>query len=163
MIDASGPQRIEMLGSNGGEMKVELPHTRAQIEQMMGMVQQLLQAKSADGDQQENKSSGTGRGDASDDSGGAGKAPREERTAGARVGATTAAAAGERVSNNSSRASDGSKPADDTGRRPEVLIVVGPMINMQRGETRDSFLAGISAHDGGGFWRQPRVVPHVLK
>ena len=42
------------------------------------------------------------------------------------------------------------------------------MINMQRGETRDSFLAGIAEHDGGGdliygFQRQPRVVPLMLK
>ena len=39
---------------------------------------------------------------------------------------------------------------------------------MQRGETRDSFLAGIAVHDGGrvlsfGFERQPRVVKLVLK
>ena len=42
------------------------------------------------------------------------------------------------------------------------------MINMQRGETRYSFLAGIAAHDGGGvlssgFQRQPRVVSPVFK
>ena len=42
------------------------------------------------------------------------------------------------------------------------------MINMQRGETRDSFLAGIAAHGGGGalsygFQRQLRVVLPVLK
>ena len=43
MSYASGPQRIEMLKSYMGGMKVELFHTRAQIEQMMGMIQQLLQ------------------------------------------------------------------------------------------------------------------------
>ncbi|CAM9946136.1 unnamed protein product, partial [Ascophyllum nodosum] len=58
----------------------------------------------------------SGRGDVNDDSGGAGRAPREEGAADARVGATTATAAGERVSNHSSRAWDGSRPADDTGR-----------------------------------------------
>ena len=36
------------------------------------------------------------------------------------------------------------------GGRPEVPAGVGPMINTQRGETRDSFLAGIVAHDDGG-------------
>ena len=42
------------------------------------------------------------------------------------------------------------------------------MINMQWGEARDSFLAGIAAHDGNGVLssgvqKQPRVVPPVLK
>ena len=92
----------------------------------------------------------------------AGRALREEGAAGARVGATTATAAGGRVPNHSSRASDGSRPADGTGRRPEVPTDVGPMINMQHGETRDSFLTGIAAHDSS-FQRKPRVVPPVLK
>ena len=99
MSDASGPQRIEVLESKVGEMKVGLFHTRTQIEQMVGMMKQLLQAKSADGDQQEEESGGAGRGDANDDSGGAGRASREEGAVGARVGATTVTAAGERVSN----------------------------------------------------------------
>ena len=150
MSEASGPQRVEVLESNVGEMKVEPSHTRAKIEQMMGMMQQLLQIKSADGGQQKEESGGTGRGDANDDSDGPRRAPREEGTAGARVGAATATTAGRRVSNHSSRASDGSRPADDTGRRPDVSAGVGPMINMQRGETRDSFLAGIAAHIDGG-------------
>ena len=38
MSDASGPQRIEVLESNVGEIKVELSPTRVQVEQMMGMV-----------------------------------------------------------------------------------------------------------------------------
>ena len=42
------------------------------------------------------------------------------------------------------------------------------MINMQRVEARDPFLASIAAHDGdgvlsSGFQRQLRVVPPVLK
>ena len=45
MSDASGPLRIKLLESNVREMKVKLSHTRAQIEQMMGTMQQLLQAK----------------------------------------------------------------------------------------------------------------------
>ena len=67
----------------------------------------------------------------------------------ARVGTTTANVAGGRVSNHSSKASDGSRPPDDTGQRPEVPAGLDPMINMQRGEARDSFLAGIASHDGG--------------
>ena len=70
--------------------------------------------------------------------------------------------------NHSSRASDGSRPVDDTGQKPEVPAGVGPMINMQRGEARDSFLAGIVAHDGdgdlsSGFKREHRDIPPVLK
>ena len=149
-------------------MKLELSHTRAQINQIIGMMQQLFQAKSADGGQQKGESGGIGRRDENGDSGGAGRAPRKEGAAGARIGALTATAAGGRVSNHSSRASDGSRPTDDTGRRPEVPAGVGPMINIQRGETRDSFLAGKATQDGGGvlsfsFQRQPRVVPSVLK
>ena len=136
MSDASGPQRIEVLESNVGEMKVELSRTRAQIGQMMRMMQQLLQAKSVDGGQQKEESRGTGRRDANDDSGGAGRAPREDGATGARAGATTATTAGRTVSNHSGRASDASRPADDSGRRPKVPDVVDSMINMQRGETR---------------------------
>ena len=43
----------------------------------MGMMQQLLQAKSADKGRQKKKPGGTGRGDANDDSGGAGRSSRE--------------------------------------------------------------------------------------
>ena len=168
MSDASGHQRIEILESNEGEMKVQLSHIRAQIEQMMSMTQQLFQAKAADGSQQEEESGGTGRKEEKNDSGGTGRALHEEETAGARVGTTTVTAAGERGPNHSRRASNGSRPADDTGRKPEVLAGVGPTFNMGRDKTRESFLAGIAAHDGGGdlssgFQRQPRVVSPVLK
>ena len=47
MGDTSGPQRVEMLKSNVGGMKVVFSHIRTQIERMMGMMRQLLQAKSA--------------------------------------------------------------------------------------------------------------------
>ena len=138
MSDASGLQRNEGPESNVGEMKVELSHTMAHIERMMDTIQQLLQAKSADGDQQIEESGGTGRGDATDDSSSVGRATREER---ARVSATTAIAAGGRVSNYRSRALDGSRPPDDTSRRSEVPVSVGPMINMQRGK---------ATHNGDG-------------
>ena len=72
------------------------------------------------------------------------------------------------MSSHSSKASDGLRPADDPGRRLEVAAGVCPMINMQRGEARDSFLAGIAANDGDGVLssgsqRQFRIVPPVLK
>ena len=94
-------------------MRAALSNTRVQIEQIMGMMKQLFQAKSADGGQQEEKSGGSGRGDTNDDSGGAGRAPREEGAAGTRVVATTATATGGKVSSHSSRALDGSRPAGD--------------------------------------------------
>ena len=167
MSDVSRSQRIEVLESSVGEMKAELPHTREQIEQMMGGMQHLLQVKSADGGQQEEKSGGSDKGDANDYSCGTGKAPREEEAASARVGATTAVAAGGRLSSHISKASDEPRPTDDTGHIPEVPAGMGPMINMQRGEARDEFIAGV-AHDRGGvlssvFQRQSHVVPPVLK
>ena len=58
----------------------------------------------------------------------------------------TATAAGHRVS------SGGSRPADDTGRRPKVPAGVGPMINKHGN--------GVLSY---GFQRQLRVVPPVLK
>ena len=115
MSDTSRTQRIKVLEPSVGEMKAELSHTRAQIEQMMGMMQQLLQAKSADGGQQEDRSGGSGRRDANNESGGAGRAPREEGAAGTRVGAEAETVAGAGMSSHSSRASDGSRSADDTG------------------------------------------------
>ena len=137
MSNTSRPHRIEVLESNVGGMKAELSYIRARTGQMMGIMQQLLQTKSTYGGQQDDKSGGSSRGDPNDDSGGAGRVPREEGFAGTRVGATTASAAGERVSNHSNRASDRSIPADDTDRRPEVPTGVGPMITMECGEARD--------------------------
>ena len=78
MSDTSGPHRNEVLESNVGEMEAELFPTRAQIELMMNMIQRLLQAKSTYKGQQEEKSGVSGRRDANDDNGGAGRAPREE-------------------------------------------------------------------------------------
>ena len=95
MNNASGPQRIEVLELTGGELSYRME----QIEQIMGKMQQLLQAKSADGGQQKDESGGTG--EANDDSGGVGRAPRQKGAAGARVGATTATAAGGRMFNHS--------------------------------------------------------------
>ena len=51
MNEANGPQRIKVLESNVGEMKVKLSNPRAQTEQMMEIMQQLLQVKTADGGQ----------------------------------------------------------------------------------------------------------------
>ena len=79
MSDGSGPQKIAVLESNVREMKVELSYTRAQMEQMMGMMQQLLQTKSADEGQQNEESDGTGREDVNVESDGAEGAVRTRR------------------------------------------------------------------------------------
>ena len=163
MSDTNRPQRIEVLEPSVGEIKAELSHTWSQIEQIMSMMQQLPQTKSADGGQREEKSGGSGRGDANNDSGDAGRVPSEEGVAATRVGASTETAKGGKISSHSSRASDGPRPADDTGREPEVPAGVS-----LSGKARDSFLADIAAHDGNGilcsgFQRQPRVLPPVLK
>ena len=113
----------------------------------MGTMQQLLQTKSGSGGQQEERSGGSGRRDANDESSGAGRSTRKEGAAGTGVGATTKTAARGKNSRHSNKASDGSRPADDTGWRPEVPAGLSPMINVQRGEARDSFLAG---NDGDG-------------
>ena len=63
-----------MLQTRVGEMKAELSYTSEHIEQLLGMMQQLLRAKSADGGQQKDMPGGSDRRDANDDSGGAGKA-----------------------------------------------------------------------------------------
>ena len=41
-------------------------------------------------------------------------------------------------------------PADDTSRRPVLPAGVGPMIDVQSGEARVPYIAGIAAHDEGG-------------
>ena len=42
MSDTSRPQELEVLESRVGARKAELSHIRAQTEQTMGMMQQLL-------------------------------------------------------------------------------------------------------------------------
>ena len=61
MSNASGSQRIKALESKVGGMNVELSYTRAQIAQMMGMMLQPFQTKSADEGQQKEESGGNGR------------------------------------------------------------------------------------------------------
>ena len=82
------------------------------------------------------------------------------------VGATVAA----EVPVPSRVASEPGRPAEDTSRRPVLPAGVGPMIDVQRGEARVPYLAGIAAHDECGgvlstdFKSLPaRVIPPALK
>ena len=86
------------------------------------MMQQLLQAKSVGGGQQEEKSGDSGKGDVNDDSGGAGRAPRKEGATGTKFGGTTEIAEGGEMSSHSHRASDGSRPPDDMSRGPGTRV-----------------------------------------
>ena len=144
MSDSSGSHRFEELESK--------------VEKMMGMMSQLLEAKSAGGDQQreEEETGGTGRGAAHNYSGGTGRASPTADT-GYGVTAVGAAAAAEVPVHRTRAASEPTRPADDIGRRPEVPAGVGPTVNMYISEARESHLAGIAAHDGGSCVLNPSL------
>ena len=155
MSDSSGPHRLEEL--------------KAKVENIMNVMNQLLEAKSAGGGQQrkEEESGGTGRGATHNYSSGAGRASPTADT-GYGVTAVGAAAAAEAPVYSRRTASEPTRPADDIGRRPEAPAGVDPTVNMYSGEARESHLAGIAAHDGRScvlnlsFYGQPRVIPPVL-
>ena len=155
MSDSSGPHRLEELESK--------------VEEMMDMMSQLLEAKSAGGglQREEEVSGSTGRGVAHNCSGDAGRAsPTADTSYG--VTAVGAAAAAEVPVHNRRAASEPTRSADDIGRRPKVPAGVGPTVNMYSGEARESHLASIAAHDEGSgvcnpsFHGQPHVIPSVL-
>ena len=152
MSDSSGPHRLEELESK--------------VENMMDIMSQLLEAKSAGGGQQreEEESGGT----AHNYSGGAGRASPTADT-GYGVTEVGAAAAAEVLLHSRRAASKPTRPADDIGRRPEVPAGGGSTINTYSGEASESYLAGIAGHDGGStglnpsFHGQSYVIPPVLK
>ena len=156
MSDSSEPHRLEELESK--------------VEKVMDMISRLLEAKSAGGGRQreEKESGGTGRGAYHNYNGGAGRASPTADT-GYGVTALGAAAAAEVPVHSRRTASEPTRPADDTGRRPEALADVGPTANMYSGEARESHLAGTAEdyEDSGvlnsSFHGQPRVNPPVLK
>ena len=134
----------------------------------MSIMRQLTQTRTAGVSQREEESGGTGRRATHNYSGGAGRVPSTADTGygATAVGATAAA----EVPVHSRAASEPERPADDTSRRPVIPAGVGPMIDVQRGEARVPYLAGMAAHDEGGgvlssdFKSLPsRVIPPVLK
>ena len=156
MSDSGEPHRLEELESK--------------VENMVDMISQLLEAKSAGGGQQreEKESGGTRRGADHNYNGGAGRA---SPTADTGYGATAvrATAAAEVPVYIRRAASEPTRSADGTGRRPEAPAGVGLTVIMYSGEARESHLAGIAEHDGGNgvfkssFHGQPHVNPPVLK
>ena len=161
MSESNEPQRFEALESNVTEIQ-------RQISELMSRVRQLTQTRTAGVGQREEELGGTGRGAAHNYSGGAGRVPPTADTSygASAVGATAAA----EVPVHSRAASEPGRPADDTSRRRVLPAGVGPMIDVQRGEARVPYLAGIAAHDEGGgvlntdFKSLPtRFIPPVLK
>ena len=145
MSDYSDSRRLETLESNVTE-------TQGQMSELMSMMRQLTQTKTAGAGQHEEESGGTGRGAAHNPSSGAGRVPPTAETgygvatvgAGRRGGAAAVEATAAREFIVHNRAA--SEPADT---RPVLPTEVGPMIDVQRGEARDSYLAGITAYDEG--------------
>ena len=137
------------------------------MSEPMSMMRQLTQTRTAGFGQREEESGGTGRGAAHNYSGGAGRVPP---TADTGYGATAlGATAVAEVPAHSRAASEPSRPADDTSRRPVLPAGVGPMIEVQHGEASVPYLAGIATHGEGGcvltdFKSLPaRVIPPVLE
>ena len=113
------------------------------MSELMGMRRQPTQTRTAGAGQHEEESGGTGRGAAHNPSGGAGRVPPTAVTsygvtavgAGRRGGAAAVEATAARKFPVHNRAA--SESADT---RPVVPTGVGPMIDVQRGEARDSYL-----------------------
>ena len=159
-------RRLETLESNVTEIQ-------GQTSELMSMMRQRTQTRTAGAGQHEEKSGGTGRGAANNPSSGAGRVPPTAETsysvtavgAGRRGGAAAAGATAAREFTVHNRAA--SEPGDI---RLVLPTGVGPTIDVQRGGARDSYLAGITAYDEGRdvlrthFKSLPaRVIPPVLK
>ena len=137
MSNYSNSSRLEALESN-------VTKIRGQMSELMGMMRQLTQTRTAGGGQHEEESGGTGRRAAHTPSSGAGRVPPTAVTsygvtavgAGRRGGAAAVEATTSRKFPVHNRTA--SEPADT---RPVLPTGVGPMINVQRGEARDSYLA----------------------
>ena len=142
MSESNDHQRFEALESNVTELQ-------GQMSKLMSMMRQLTtQTRTAGFGQREEESGGTGRGAAHNYSDGAGRVlPTVDTGNGATaLGATSVA----EVPAHSRAASEPGRPADDTSRRPVLPAGAGPRIDVQHGEARVPYLAGIAAHDEGG-------------
>ena len=166
MSNYSNWKRLETFKSNVSEIK-------GQMSELMSMMRQLTQTRTAGAGQHEEESDGTGRGAGHNPSSGAGRVLPTAVTsygvaavgAGRRGGAAAVEATAARKFPVHNRVA--SEPADT---RPVIPTGVGPTIDVQRGEARDSYLAGKTAYDEGrdvlrtDFKSLPaRVVPPVLK
>ena len=166
MSNYSDSRRLEALESN-------VTGIQRQLSELMSMMRQLTQTRTAGTGQHEEESEGTGRGGAHNPNSGAGRVPPTAETSygvtavktGRRGGAAAVEATAAREFTVHNRAA--SEPADT---RPVLPTGVGPMIDVQRGEARDLYLAGITAYDEGRDILRTdikslpaRVIPPVLK
>ena len=135
--DSSDSRRLQTLESSVTEIQ-------GQMSELMGMMRQLTQTRTAGAGQQEEESGGTGRGAAHNLSSGAGRVPPTAVTGygvtAVGVGRTRDAAAIEATAAREFTVHDRatSEPADT---RPVLPTGVGPMIDVRRGEARDPYLA----------------------
>ena len=134
---SSDSRRLQTLESSATEIQ-------GQMSELMGMMRQLTQTRTAGAGQQEEESGGTGRGAAHNPSSGAGRVPPTAVTGygitAVGVGRTRDAAAVEATAAREFTVHDRatSEPADT---RPVLPTGVGPMIDVRRGEARDPYLA----------------------
>ena len=126
-------------------MESSVTEIQGQMSELMGMMRQLTQTRTAGAGLHEEESGGTGRGAAHNPSSGAGRMPPAAVTGygvtAVGVGRTRDAAAVEATAAREFTVHDRatSEPADT---RPGLPTGVGPMIDVRRGEARDPYLAG---------------------
>ena len=133
MSNYSDSRRLEALESNVTEIQ-------GQMSEMMSMMRQLTQTRTAGAGQHEEESGGTGKGAAHNPTSGAGRVPPTPEIsygvtavgAGRRGGAAAVEATAAREFPVHNKAA--SEPADT---RPVLPTGVGPMIVVQRGGARD--------------------------
>ena len=132
---SSDSRRLQALETNVKEI-------HGQMGELMNMMRQLTQTRTAGAGQHEEESGGTGRGAARNPRSGAGRVPPTAVTgygvtavgAGRTRGAAAVEATAAREFTVHDRAT--SEPADT---RPVLPTGVGPMIDVQRGEARDPY------------------------
>ena len=162
MSQHSASPRLEALESSVSEIQ-------ERMSELVGMLRQLTTETRTAGDGRRGEESGGARRDAAHIySSGTRRGPLTAAT-GYRVTAVQDEGAGEATAarNFPVHHRAASEPADT---RPGLPTGVGPMIDVRSGETRDPYLAGITAYDQGRdvlraeFKSLPaRVVPPVLK
>ena len=134
---SSDSKRLQTLESSVTEIQ-------GQIIELMGMMRQVTQTRTAGASQQEEESGGAGRGAAHKPNIGAGRVPPTAVTGygvtAVGVGRTRGAAEVEATAAREFTVHDRatSEPADT---RPGLPTGVGPMIDVRRGEARDPYLA----------------------
>ena len=134
---SSDSGRLQALESNVTEVQ-------GQMSELMSMMRQLTQTRTAGAGQHEEESGGTGRGAAHNPSSGAGRVLPTAVT-GYGVTAVGAGRTGDAAAVEATAARGftvhNRAASEPTDTRPVLPTGVGPMIDVQRGEARDPYLA----------------------